>query len=319
MLQIIRNNPIVLDGKPNSTALGASNGFIIQLYENEYYNTNKECWRLNQANIKSIRGVSTENLNISFSTDWTETGGAKLGKMVTGYLNGTLFKAAASQSDKGFQPMILSDEWTQKKMNGSSPIKIDLTFKLYKDKSLAGSGYQEAILFLTHICAPPKRVKLGTDSVDLIKRVGDGVYNIATEVMNSGKAMMNSEMNTFAGGAATLVNAANDIYNKATSQAILGRNNGNFTVLLSFGEKIYSHNSMQMDTSSKTVNGNIDWIVTNFTFTPSTQFEWDDDKKLPMPLWCDFKVSLETRLTLSNKYVYDLLHKDILNLKTEPV
>ena len=117
-------------------------------------------------------------------------------------------------------------------MNGSSPIKIDLTFKLYKDKSLAGSGYQEAILFLTHICAPPKRVKLGTDSVDLIKRVGDGVYNIATEVMNSGKAMMNSDMSTFGNGAATLVNTANDLYNKATSQAILGRNNGNFTVLL---------------------------------------------------------------------------------------
>lgn len=316
-LQIIKNNIVKETGMPDTTQLGKSNGFVIQLYQNDYYNHNSEFWRLND--LKTICGVSTENLSISFNTEWTETGGAKLGKKITGYVNGSLFKALAGQSDEGFQPMILSDEWTQKKLKGTTPIKIDLTFKLYKDKSIAGSCYKDAILFLTHICAPPKKVKMGTDSVDLIKRVGTGVYNVAEKVVGSTRAAMNADQESIGTVVGTVVNTANDIYKGVTSNAVLGRNNGNFTVLFSFGEKVYSHNNFNVDYTNNKITGNIDWIVSNFSFTPSTQFYWDEDKKIPLPMWCDFKVSLETRLTLSNKYVYDLLHENILQLNTESI
>jgi hypothetical protein len=317
MLQIIKNNTVKKTGLPDSTLLGKSNGFVIQVYKNEYFNNNAEYWRLGE--LIGFRGVSTENLNLSFNTEWTDTGGAKLSKKVSGYVNGSLFKAIASQSDKGFQPMILTDEWTQQKMSGSSPIKVDLTFKLYNKETLAGSKYRDAILFLTHICAPPKKVQFGKDSVELVKRVGGGVYNLATDIKETVGATMNSELQSFASSVGVMVNAANDIYTKASSKAFKGINNGNFTVLFQFADKIFTHDSLMLDTSTNTTTSHIDWIVTNFSFTPSTQFEWDDEKKLPIPLWCDFKVSLETRLTLSNKYVYDLLHKDVINLKTEPL
>ena len=71
--------------------------------------------------------------------------------------------------------------------------------------------------------------------------------------------------------------------------------------------------------SKNIITGLVDWIVTSFSCTPSVQFTWDEENKLPKPLWCNFKVSLETRYTLSNKYVYDLLNQNIITLAEEKV
>lgn len=89
-----------------------------------------------------------------------------------------------------------------------------------------------------------------------------------------------------------------------------------------FGDKIFDHsndNNIIAKSNKNIVTGLVDWIVTGFTCTPSTQFTWDSNKNLPMPLWCDFKVSLETRYTLSNKYVYDLLNQNIITLAEENI
>lgn len=64
----------------------------------------------------------------------------------------------------------------------------------------------------------------------------------------------------------------------------------------------------------------MDWIITNFSFIPSMQFEMvkESDGEFPKPLWMDFDVSLETRLSLSNKYVYQTIIPQELTTKINP-
>lgn len=50
------------------------------------------------------------------------------------------------------------------------------------------------------------------------------------------------------------------------------------------------------------------------------QFEMvkESDGEFPKPLWMDFDVSLETRLSLSNKYVYQTIIPQELTTKINP-
>lgn len=45
--------------------------------------------------IFEFLGISTENLSLSFTTSWTDAGGAKLGKNISSIINGKVFKAFA--------------------------------------------------------------------------------------------------------------------------------------------------------------------------------------------------------------------------------
>jgi hypothetical protein len=147
---------------------------------------------------------------------------------------------------------------------------------------------------------------------------------------------MKTRQNAFASAAASLVETANDVYNKTVSETGSGKNNANFTVLFSLGDvtnhvaavneerkkqnlptitDIHKIKSSNIDVSRMNEKAEkyhssfaIDWIVESFNFKPSRQFEMVNG--LPKPLWIDFEVSLETRLSLSNKYVYNLIVAD---------
>ena len=147
---------------------------------------------------------------------------------------------------------------------------------------------------------------------------------------------MKTRQNAFASAAASIVETANSVYNKTVSETGSGKNNANFTVLFSLGDvtnhvaavneermkknlptitDIHKIKSSNIDVSllnekAEKCNSSfkIDWIVESFNFKPSRQFEMVNG--LPKPLWIDFEVSLETRLSLSNKYVYNLIVAD---------
>lgn len=323
-----------------NTFIGQNNYFVLELYRNDYYQNNKLYWRPGFEGIFGFHGISTENLSLNFTTEWTDAGGAKLGKAISTMINSKIFKAFAGQSEQGFQPMILTDAWTQQKVQGSQPLKIDLTFKLYNENSTAGTNYTDALKFLTHICSPIKPIKMGSDAVGLFKRAVGGFIETGSEIYEAGTNILKTPVKdsnkadvsfteTAAAYAGGLVNAANGLYKDIANKSILGRNNGNFTTIFSFGDKIFSHNRIDdkgnlignivSGGSKNIITGLVDWIVTSFSCTPSVQFTWDEENKLPKPLWCNFKVSLETRYTLSNKYVYDLLNQNIITLAEEKV
>ena len=300
---------------PQQSMMGL-NAFTVQLYKNKYFQENSRFWKFGSNGMCGFTAVAQDNIQLSFSTDWTDAGGAKLGKKVSNMISSTkIFKALAAQSDKGFQPIILSDAWTQKKVSGTSPLKVSLKFKLYyNQRNVAGShDYKQVIMFLTHLCSPAKPVQMGTDSVRLVKNALDGAYNIGSELMKDFKgAFTRTDQEGVAGYIAAAVNVADSTVKNLTSTSWGGINNGNFTVLFNLGDRLFTHQESQSDNL-------VDWIVNSFSFTPSTQFHWDEKSKLPLPLWCDFTLDLETRFALSNKSVYDIMHKNKIVLSTQDV
>lgn len=334
-LQIIKNKNNSYSTAKN-TFIGQNNYFCIDLYKNDYYDTNKLFWRPGFEGIMGFKGVSLDNLALSFSTEWTDAAGAKLSKTIAEMINSKVIKAFAGQSEQGFQPMILTDAWTQQKVKGTTPLKIDLTFKSFNEDTVASTNYHDILKFLTHICSPVKPIKFGTDTADFIKRTAAGFVDTGSDIFEALKSMFSTpseeeqqQYTSFgervAGYAGGVVNAINGLYGDVTARTVLGRNNGNFTTLFTFGDKVYSHandkegNIIVRGNNKNPITGLVDWIITNFTCTPSTQFIWDDKKNLPLPLWCEFKVSLETRYSLSNKYVYDLLNENIITLSEQAV
>ena len=79
--------------------------------------------------------------------------------------------------------------------------------------------------------------------------------------------------------------------------------------MIIFKKKNLYVNSQNENAERVTSEINIDWIVKSFSFTPSRQFQMVKEQgiSVPKPLWINFDVSLETRLSLSNRYIYNIL------------
>lgn len=339
--------------KLESTYLGIGNGFMIQLHKNRFYDLNfGPYWKPKE---QGFTGIMLDNIALNFQTSWGDAGGAIIGKKIESIVNSKFVKMLAGQSGNGFQPFICADAWTQQKVSGEAqPVKVQLKFKAYNQDRMGCTNYNDIIPFLIQICSPIKSStsKLGDDVANTLNNAAEGGAQIISTVVNAGKQFANgfsnkrkgnetdndmkTRQNAFASAAASLVETANDVYNKTVSETGSGKNNANFTVLFSLGDvtnhvsavneerkkqnlptitDIHKIKSSSIDVSRMNEKAEkfhssfeIDWIVESFNFKPSRQFEMVNG--LPKPLWIDFEVSLETRLSLSNKYVYNLIVAD---------
>jgi hypothetical protein len=333
-LEIFKRTAIVgIKGKSslNNTYLGINNGFNISLCANSFYQNNKNKWR---TSITEFNGIMLDNISMDLSTPWGDAGGATLGKKIAGYANSKFIKMFAGQSSAGFQPFICSDAWTQQKVNGdASPIKISLKFKAYNNDRLGCTNYNDIIKFLIHICSPMKSATgskkisgeegVGSQAGKNIRNAVNGAVSTLDTIIDAGKQAMNlqsskaDDRNTAGKVISHAVNTMNSLYNSIIAKSGNGNNNANFTVVLVIGnvEGVGDYaNARKINRTSISVNGvknkttiyPIDWIITSFNFKPSTEFSWDDEHKMPKPLWVDFELSMETRLSLSNKYITEL-------------
>lgn len=315
----------------SKSLLGKSNGFVVSLCKNAFWTYNSNYWRL--TNNDGFYGIMLEDLSLNFQTSWGDAGGAVLGKKIESFVNSKFIKMLAGQSDHGFSPFICSDAWTQQKVSGDAqPVKVQLKFKAYNDNRMGCTNYNDIIRFLIHICSPvksstqsnnPNNEGLGDDIGNTLNNAVEGGSNLINTVVESGKTFMNGykakgeagEKNMFAKAAASLVETADNMYNKLTGTTSNGKNNANFTVNFALNNKIYDRNThvavakpSEHDNTENyfsSIQTSLDWIITNFSFKPSRQFIMVDGR--PKPLWIDFDLSLETRLSLSNKYVYNVI------------
>jgi hypothetical protein len=326
-----------------TSLLGIGNGFYITLHENDFYTFNSDYWRI--PTIKKFNGIMLENLSLNFQTDWNDAGGAVLGKKIESFVNSKFVKMLAGQAGGGFQPFICSDAWTQQKMSGDAkPVIVQLKFKAYNRDRLGCTNYNDVILFLTHICSPVKSSSadnrpvthrgenLGSDVKGTLERAVEGGANIIGTVVDAGKTFAAGFSNrdnpndkpgekemrkqSFADAAKNLVETLDSSYNKLVAKTGSGKNNGNFTVKFHLSDKINQRNVYvnYKDTSANFVSDDfeIDWIVKSFSFTPSRQFQMVQEQgvKVPKPLWINFDLTLETRLSLSNRYIYNILNRN---------
>ena len=333
-----------VDMAKTNSYLGIGNGFCVSLFHNDFHKYNSDYWRIP---IENFTGIMLENLSLNFQTNWGDAGGAILGKKIDSFVNSKFVKMLAGQSDAGFQPFICSDAWTQQKMAGDAqPVQVQLKFRAYNLDRMGCTNYNDVILFLTHICSPVKsssssnnpagRGGLGDDIASTLNNDVDGASNIVGTIVESGKTFVAGfsnqvgegetadqvagRKNKFAAAAKSLVETADSTYNKIVSKTAAGKNNGNFTVDFSLGDKI---NKKNLYVNSKNENAervtseiNIDWIVKSFSFTPSRQFQMVKEQgiSVPKPLWINFDLSLETRLSLSNRYIYNVLIPQSINI-----
>lgn len=297
--------------------------------------------------LLNFQGIMLDNISLDLSTPWSDAGGAILGKKIAGFANSKFIKMFAGQSDAGFQPFICSDAWTQQKMSGdASPIKISLKFKAYNSDRLGCTNYNDIIRFLIQICSPMKSASyvnadskedqygtegIGTQAKNNITNAIDGLVDTAGVVMDAGKNFMNlqKEENFDSGESSrqkakrlvdNAVRTLNNTYLTVVSKTSNGKNNANFTVLFKLGDvsntspaanKIKKVGLDVTELNNGTASKQsypIDWIITSFNFKPSTEFFWAEKENAPKPLWIDFDLSLETRLSLSNKYIYKIFN-----------
>ena len=328
----------------NSSYLGKSNGFKIEIFKNDFWTFHSDEWTNKLPKVKEFSGIMLENLALNFQTSWGDAGGAVLGKKIDSYVNSKFIKMLAGQSDHGFMPFICSDAWTQQKVNGDAqPVKVQLKFKAYNTNRFGCTNYNDIIKFLIVISSPIKSSNakynrngqgIGSDLGDTINNAVEGGSNVIGTIIESGKTFAQGfsnkqgenesneqyieRKNSFAAAAKTLVETIDSTYNKLVQTTGKGKNNGNFTVLFSLGG-IDNQNKNSAKIIKRTYNEasplDIDWIITNFSFKPSRQFQMVNG--VPKPLWIDFDVSLETRLSLSNRYVYNVLIPKALTIKEE--
>lgn len=331
-----------IDTALSSSLLGISNGFCISINKNRFWDINSPFWKLGPT-FMEFNGIMLENLSLNFQTSWSDAGGAVLGKKIESLVNSKFLSMLAGQSDNGFRPFICSDAWTQQKVSGESqPVKVQLKFKAYNLNKMGCTNYNDILRFLIHICSPLKsatgkndpNVNLGTHIFNTLGDAAAGGSNLIGEAIGAATTFMNGDKSSVAAIAKNLVETVDSSYNKILSSTGNGKNNANFTVLLTIGDlnddngtarKINSNSkfkSKYLDTNHKETSADfkLDWIITNFTFHPSMQFEMvkESGGTFPKPLWMDFEVSLETRLSLSNKYVYQTIIPQTLTPKINP-
>ena len=66
---------------PQQSMMGL-NAFTVQLYKNKYFQENSRFWKFGSNGMCGFSAVAQDNIQLSFSTDWGDAGGAKLGKKV---------------------------------------------------------------------------------------------------------------------------------------------------------------------------------------------------------------------------------------------
>ena len=275
--------------------LGSHETYWVPLYES--YNND---WAVNLL----------EPVTFEIGTQWKASGGAAIANKINELFNSNLIKIIAGQNAQSSTP---TDEWTQKITEIGQPIPMRMKFRVYHQSAnemgnqtlwIDDNGkefkrslsYQDFIRFFTVICAPAEQYTVGNGTIGPLMKAAINAKNIGEEAKEAYDKTSNNGENMVSASLAALYKTLESF---SSSAGLNGVSNGprmNYTLMF---KKI----------GSFTIPQEIDWIVKNFTWTPSTQFTLDD-KNIPQPLWVDFEVDLETNFAPSNAFVPKMFIKN---------
>lgn len=275
--------------------LGSHETYWVPLYES--YNND---WTVNLL----------EPVTFEIGTQWKASGGAAIANKINELFNSNLIKIIAGQNAQSSTP---TDEWTQKITEIGQPIPMRMKFRVYHQSAnemgnqtlwIDDNGkefkrslsYQDFIRFFTVICAPAEQYTVGNGTIGPLMKAAINAKNIGEKAKEAYDKTSNNGENMVSASLAALYKTLESF---SSSAGLNGVSNGprmNYTLMF---KKI----------GSFTIPREIDWIVKNFTWTPSTQFTLDD-KNIPQPLWVDFEVDLETNFAPSNAFVPKMFIKN---------
>lgn len=275
--------------------LGSHETYWVPLYES--YNND---WTVNLL----------EPVTFEIGTQWKASGGAAIANKINELFNSNLIKIIAGQNAQSSTP---TDEWTQKITEIGQPIPMRMKFRVYHQSAnemgnqtlwIDDNGkefkrslsYQDFIRFFTVICAPAEQYTVGNGTIGPLMKAAINAKNIGEKAKEAYDKTSNNGENMVSASLAALYKTLESF---SSSAGLNGVSNGprmNYTLMF---KKI----------GSFTIPQEIDWIVKNFTWTPSTQFTLDD-KNIPQPLWVDFEVDLETNFAPSNAFVPKMFIKN---------
>lgn len=251
-----------------------------------------------------------EPVTFEIGTQWKASGGAAIANKINELFNSNLIKIIAGQNAQSSTP---TDEWTQKITEIGQPIPMRMKFRVYHQSAnemgnqtlwIDDNGkefkrslsYQDFIRFFTVICAPAEQYTVGNGTIGPLMKAAINAKNIGDKAKEAYDKTSNNGENMVSASLAALYKTLESF---SSSAGLNGVSNGprmNYTIMF---KKI----------GSFAIPQEIDWIVKNFTWTPSAQFTLDD-KNIPQPLWVDFEVDLETNFAPSNAFVPKMFIKN---------
>lgn len=254
---------------------------------NPNYKTDYGALPFTTANI-----LTTEPISWSIETSWKDGAAAGVAGKLNEFMRNKFVRMMTGP--ELFSP-VATDSWSQQVVENGSPIGIDIKFRCYYTKNptpqnltTCDKTYSEMIQFLTYVTQAPKKYSLGVATIGVVANMGKNLINTGEQIgtaVRGRPADVGAIQATAKYTIAAIADTAGINYiHEGSAQR------GNYTLTVKIG-------NFGCD--------QLDWIVKNFTATPSMQFEPETigAETIPMPLWVDFDVSLETNTVPSNALV----------------
>lgn len=256
--------------------------------------------------------LTSEPLSWSIETSWKDGAAASVAGKINEFMSNKFVRMMSGP--ELFTP-IATDAWSQQVVESGSPIGVKIKFRAYyepdnpyKNKSsvTCNRSYIDVMKFFSIITAPPKKYSLGTATLGVITAAAKNIVQIGKDIGTAVDGRPEDEGMITATAKYTIA-ALGDTTGLTTLETPDKAHRGNYTLKI----KTRDFGCAQLD-----------WIVKGVSVTPSQQFVASTDSKdtniksVPMPLWVDFDVDLETNMTPSNALVARFFSKQDLPLQT---
>jgi hypothetical protein len=248
-----------------------------------------------------------EPITFTVSTKWKNSGGASIANKLNDLFNSDLIKMLGGEAAMAGTP---TDAWTQKITEIGEPIGMNLKFRVYNDAAGEINSqtthetydndsptYKDLIKYFTVICAPAEQYTLVSQTLGPVIAAAKKAVENGQRAKDTYDAASKNGQNPVSAAVKALSAYGGGMLNQAGVNSVLTGPRMNYTLQF---KKV----------GSFTFPDAIDWIVTSFTWTPSTPVTFGDDD-IPQPLWVDFDISVETNFAPSNAFVPKMFIKEI--------
>lgn len=229
---------------------------------------------------KDLLFINNDPVEYSIETNWKSGASAGVASKINQLMDNKLAKMIMGKNYFALEP---NDSWSQQVVEKGSPLSLKFKFRSYIDdveKNWVGCSwnYVDLIRFFTIMTTPPQQYNLYGATIKKIINTGKGAVDLG-----AGVEQLQEKNDAYKGTIGTV----RAVIDHLSAPLFESQARGQYTLDVKVGK-------------FKTP-AIMDWIVKSFTATPSQQMILKGN--VPMPLWVDFDLELETNECLTNTAV----------------